>query len=275
MQANVSVFKERQPTAIQNRMLMRQCVCAKPSTSYCSKCSCSNGHLELVVDSVVIKFKKGVISYGVEDGGNRLEIEYVDIDPKVVTTTDAFRQQIKLGQIAYKQNQNNMRLGAELDRTNAEFFQTQNLRGIRAQGAETRFNIAAHAQTRANIGAQGRQTRLNIGAHRRLNIGAQGVQTRLNIGAHRKRKHEPLAALKVRSSGEVLSPLVNRPDSPAGRGPAAASWYPRADERHCRAIRRAEGEEQRAGIRTTGGETRSTRRVEGEEQRAGIQDHWY
>ena len=33
---------------------------------------------------------------------------------------------------------------------------------------------------------------------------------------------------------------------------------------------RVGGEEQRAGIRTTGGETRSTRRVEGEEQRAGI-----
>ena len=69
-------------------------------------------------------------------GGSSTEVKYVDIDPKVVTTpTDAFRQQLMLGQIAQKQNENNMRLGAQLDRTNAEFFQTQNLRGIRAQGA--------------------------------------------------------------------------------------------------------------------------------------------
>ena len=72
------------------------------------------------------------------------KVEYEDVDPQIVRTdTDAFRQQIKLGEIAFKQNQNNMRLGAELDRTNAEFFQTQNLRGVRAQGAETRFNIAS------------------------------------------------------------------------------------------------------------------------------------
>ena len=63
-----------------------------------------------------------------------------------------------------------MRLGAELDRTNAEFFQTQNLRGVRAQGAETRFNIAAGAQTPGNNGAQGRQTRLNIGAQGRQTL---------------------------------------------------------------------------------------------------------
>ena len=70
-------------------------------------------------------------------GSGGQEIKYVDVDPRFETTTDAYRQQLQLGEIAQAQNQENMRLGAQLDRTNAEFFQTQNLRGIRAQGAET------------------------------------------------------------------------------------------------------------------------------------------
>jgi hypothetical protein len=80
-------------------------------------------------------------------GGNQSpEIKYVDVDPQVIKTeTDAYRQQLQLGDIAQAQNQENMRLGAQLDRTNAEFFQTQNLRGIRQQGAETRMNIAARS----------------------------------------------------------------------------------------------------------------------------------
>ena len=66
------------------------------------------------------------------------KIEYEDVDPQIVRTdTDAFRQQLKLGEIAFKQNQANMRLGAQLDQTNAAFFQKQNIRGIQAQGAET------------------------------------------------------------------------------------------------------------------------------------------
>ena len=64
-------------------------------------------------------------------GSSGTEVKYVDVEPQTVeTTTDAYRQQLQLGEIAQAQNQENMRLGAQLDRTNAEFFQTQNLRGI-------------------------------------------------------------------------------------------------------------------------------------------------
>ena len=101
-------------------------------------------------------------------GGSSTEVKYVDIEPQRSSRLRLMLFGSNLCEIAQAQNQENMRLGAELDRTNAEFFQTQNLRGIRAQGAETRMNLAAQgAQTRLNIGAQGEQTRLNIGTEGR------------------------------------------------------------------------------------------------------------
>ena len=178
-------------------------------------------------------------------GGGGQEIKFVDIEPQTVeTTTDAYRQQLQLGEIAQAQNQENMRLGAELDRTNAEFFQTQNLRGIRAQGAETRMNLAAQgAQTRLNIGAQGEQTRLNIGTEgretratrrvegeeQRRGIVTTGEQTRLTretegqqqrLGIQEQTrgtqairrtevvKRDPHVGLKVKSNVQEFRPLA-------------------------------------------------------------------
>ena len=122
------------------------------------------------------------------------KIKYVDSPTQVTKTdTDAYKQQVQLSRIAQRQNEVNMKMGARLDRANAEFFQTQALRGIQAEGAESRLNIAKQGQEsrrglrvagteeRKGIKVTGRETRktqAQAGRIERGLIGARGTQER-------------------------------------------------------------------------------------------------
>jgi hypothetical protein len=64
-------------------------------------------------------------------------------------------------EVSGQQQQANMRLGAELDRANSEFFTGQNIRQTQATGAETRGTLQTSGeQERLGYGEQGKQTRL-------------------------------------------------------------------------------------------------------------------
>jgi hypothetical protein len=76
-------------------------------------------------------------------------------------STQSLQNQTALMEVSGQQQQTNMRLGAELDRANSEFFTGQNIRQTQATGAETRGTLQTSGeQERLGYGEQGKQTRL-------------------------------------------------------------------------------------------------------------------
>ena len=76
-------------------------------------------------------------------------------------STQSLQNQTALMEVSGQQQQANMRLGAELDRANSEFFTGQNIRQTQATGAETRGTLQTSGeQERLGYGEQGKQTRL-------------------------------------------------------------------------------------------------------------------
>jgi hypothetical protein len=69
--------------------------------------------------------------------------------------------QTALNEASAAQQRLNMELGAQLDRTNAEFFAGQDVRRYKAQGAEQRLYVASSGeQERATTTTRGEQERL-------------------------------------------------------------------------------------------------------------------
>jgi len=67
-----------------------------------------------------------------------------------------------------------MELGAQLDRTNAEFFAGQDIRRTQAAGSEERLRLGS-------AGEQERATRVASGEQERLTVGATGSETRKTL----------------------------------------------------------------------------------------------
>jgi hypothetical protein len=102
--------------------------------------------------------------------------------PPTQVPTQSLQTQIALNESSGAQQRLNMELGAQLDRTNAEFFAGQDVRRYQAQGAEGRMSIATSGeQQRLGYAAAGEQERLGIsatGEQQRLGYAAAGEQER-------------------------------------------------------------------------------------------------
>ena len=99
--------------------------------------------------------------------------------------TQAVRTQSALDEVSAAQQRLNMELGAQLDRTNSEFFTGQDIRRIQATGAEDRLSTAARGvQERAGIVATGEQYRLGLqtaGTEERATTRVRGEEERKGI----------------------------------------------------------------------------------------------
>ena len=101
-------------------------------------------------------------------------ISYIPAPPPPVTqqvTSQSLQSQIELAKVGGAQQRLNLETGAKLDRTNEEFFATQDIRRLGAQGTEQRLGIK-------ETGAQNRLTTQAEGTERRLTVGAMGEQER-------------------------------------------------------------------------------------------------
>jgi hypothetical protein len=84
--------------------------------------------------------------------------------PPTKVPTQSLQTQLALNESSAAQQRLNMELGAQLDRTNAEFFTGQDVRRYQAQGTEERLGIATTGeQQRFGIAASGEQQRETIG----------------------------------------------------------------------------------------------------------------
>lgn len=105
--------------------------------------------------------------------------------PPQEVETQSLRSQLALNEITAEQNRLNMETGAQLDRTNSEFFTGQDIRKVQAVGAEERLSIAARGeQDRKLAVTQGEQQRLGIqttGEETRKTTVTSGEQQRLGI----------------------------------------------------------------------------------------------
>jgi hypothetical protein len=89
--------------------------------------------------------------------------------PPTQVPTQSLQTQIALNETSSAQQRLNMELGAQLDRTNAEFFAGQDVRRYQSQGAEGRMSIATSGeQQRLGYAAAGEQERLGISANKRV-----------------------------------------------------------------------------------------------------------
>lgn len=83
----------------------------------------------------------------------------------VQTPTQAVRTESALSEVAQAQQRLNMELGAQLDRTNEEFFAGQDIRRTQAVGSETRLGQkVAGEEERAGIRTTGEEARAGIRA---------------------------------------------------------------------------------------------------------------
>ena len=101
-------------------------------------------------------------------------ISYIPAPPPPVTqqvTSQSLQSQIELAKVGGAQQRLNLETGAKLDRTNEEFFATQDIRRLGEQGVQQRLNIKS-------TGAENRQTTAAEGTQRRLTVGAMGEQER-------------------------------------------------------------------------------------------------
>jgi hypothetical protein len=101
----------------------------------------------------------------------------------VQTPTQAVRTESALSEVAQAQQRLNMELGAQLDRTNEEFFAGQDIRRTQAVGAETRLGQrVAGEEERAGIRVTGQESRLGqrvAGEEERAGIRVTGEESRL------------------------------------------------------------------------------------------------
>lgn len=88
--------------------------------------------------------------------------------------TQSLQTQTALNEVSGAQQRLNMELGAQLDRTNAEFFAGQDIRRTQAAGAEQRLTIG-------KTGEEERAGQVTAGEQERLGIGATGEQYRLGL----------------------------------------------------------------------------------------------
>jgi len=99
--------------------------------------------------------------------------------------TQSLQTQTALNEVSGAQQRLNMELGAQLDRTNAEFFAGQDIRRTEAAGAEQRLSIGKTGEEeRATTVTRGEQERLGIsatGEEYRKGLVTAGQQERLGI----------------------------------------------------------------------------------------------
>ena len=104
--------------------------------------------------------------------------------PTTQVPTQALASQSALNEVSGKQQRLNMELGAQLDRTNAEFFTGQDIRRGQAASAEQRLTID-------KLGEDTRATQRVVGQESRAEIGETGLQYRKGLetagGEDRKR----------------------------------------------------------------------------------------
>ena len=166
-------------------------------------------------------------------GGRRSSpsVQYIPAPPPPLTqqvTTQSLQSQIDLTKVGGAQQRLNLETDADLDRANEEFFATQDIRRLGAQGAEQRLGIK-------ETGAQNRLTTAAEGTQRRLTVGAMGEQERKTVsatGQEQRLTQKQLLAGQERQIGM------------------------RGTEQ--RAAIKTTGTEQRATARTTAGEQRTT-----------------
>ena len=100
--------------------------------------------------------------------------------------TQSFRTQLELTKVSNAQQRLNMELGAQLDRTNEEFFAGQDIRRLQAQGAEQRLSTQVTGEEqRKTVAATGIQERLNVaatGQQQRATVRETGQEQRATIG---------------------------------------------------------------------------------------------
>ena len=102
--------------------------------------------------------------------------------PTTQVPTQALASQSALNEVSGKQQRLNMELGAQLDRTNAEFFATQDIRRGQASAAEQRLNIdkaGEDARATARVqGQEGRAQTAETGLQYRKGLETAGEQDR-------------------------------------------------------------------------------------------------
>ena len=91
--------------------------------------------------------------------------------PPTPVPTQSVQTQAALNEVSGKQMRLNMELGAQLDRTNAEFFAGQDIRRTQAAGTEQRLSIGKTAE-------EERATRGKAGEEERKTVAATGVEYR-------------------------------------------------------------------------------------------------
>jgi hypothetical protein len=162
-------------------------------------------------------------------------------DPQQVDVpTQSYRGQIDLAEVSAAQTRLNMEVGAELDRTNAEFFAGQDIRRTQAAGAEQRLTISTQGEeerktTAARFAGETALT-LTKGEQERLGIAATGEETRKSTVTSGEQQR-----LGIQTTGEET------------RKSTVTS-----------------GEQQRLGIQTSGTEERKTVETTGEQERETI-----
>jgi len=116
--------------------------------------------------------------------------------PPTQVPTQSLQTQIALNETSAAQQRLNLELGAQLDRTNAEFFAGQDVRRYQAQGAEQRLGIATTGeQERLGYAAAGEQQRLGItttGEQQRLGIATTGEEERKGITTTGEQQRETI-----------------------------------------------------------------------------------
>ena len=102
--------------------------------------------------------------------------------PPTQVPSQSLQTQTALNEVSGKQQRLNMELGAQLDRTNADFFASQDIRRTQAAGAEQRLSYGEVGdQTRATTRVQGQENRAGIaetGLQYRRGIETSGQQER-------------------------------------------------------------------------------------------------
>ena len=128
-------------------------------------------------------------------------ISYIPAPPPPVTqqvTSQSLQSQIELAKVGGAQQRLNLETGAKLDRTNEEFFATQDIRRLGAQGAEQRLGIKeTGAQNRLTTAAEGTQRRLTVGAmgeQERKTVGTKAAEERTTLGTRGSEERKGIAA---------------------------------------------------------------------------------
>ena len=94
--------------------------------------------------------------------------------PTTQVPTQALASQNALNEVSGKQQRLNMELGAQLDRTNAEFFTGQDIRRGQAAAAEDRLTLAKTAE-------ENRASARVSGEERRAEVAETGLQYRRGL----------------------------------------------------------------------------------------------